>query len=507
MSKPNGIEFYGGIKDGAYYELVDIGDNKIGIQKFTYDSEPELLNKIQVNESDYLIPPKRVTWSLPEPIESWSDVEEMKEQNAFNLIVNYISRYTEIPSNEELMVCAAWVLATWTKERFIVYPYLHFIAPNVSGKTTAIDSISRICYRGEMDQTPTPAVVAREIENKKITFFFDEIEKDDYKGSQMIPLLCASYKDGQYYKRCEGKTFDVKSYNIAGFKGFGNRYGLPHGLQTRCIKINMEKCEREYPFSMTLSDTLITVNALFKIRAKFFKNRTLNKDFIYIYNNNDDTFTDLTHYYKTTPNLRADEIMCHNTIYENSNKISSSKPGSSKNNPIDKVSENHNVNNRKLLYKKDRVDELFLPMYINCKTCNICQHNTIKSYMEGVKEKMTHSVIGTETQMDILETLCDSIMCNLSSFDEKGSINFPSSTVIQRRVNGKRSSQDLISSKRVGMEMISFGFDQKHEERGRKRYWSIGKDTLIKLLRRYNLDDLIDRIILSFENEKLSKYN
>jgi hypothetical protein len=157
--------------------------------------------------------------------------------------------FAHIDLQEGYDVLTAWVLASWTPEKWNAVPYLFFFGPAASGKSRALEVLKALGHRPLMTASASLSTIFRVIEMWKVTLFLDETEIYMRKDrSEILNLLNSGYRKDTPAMRTEetkdGK-FEVKFYDCFGFKALAGTKDLIETLRSRCIVFSMSKVTRE----------------------------------------------------------------------------------------------------------------------------------------------------------------------------------------------------------------------------------------------------------------------
>lgn len=186
-------------------------------------------------------PFKRIIWKPVDKIEDYRS-----ENDLWSEVKQYL--YDHIDLAEGYDVLTAWVLASWTPERWDAVPYLFFYGPAGSGKTWALQVLASIGHRSIMSASATLSTVFRVIDMWHPTLFFDETEVYMRKErGEILNLLNSGYrKDFPAMRTEEGKEgFEVRFYDCFGFKALAGTRDFMETLKSRCILFNMSKAVRD----------------------------------------------------------------------------------------------------------------------------------------------------------------------------------------------------------------------------------------------------------------------
>jgi hypothetical protein len=204
----------------------------------------------------------KVPWTLPiqpEAYESdlalWSEVKQC------------LYDHIDLPEPEAYNVLAAWIFASWTLEKWSIAPYLFFFGTFGTGKTRALEVLSKLCSRGWLALYMTPANLYRPLEDWKPTLFMDEAEIYGDKA-EIIGLLNGSYRKGQYVSRQKESDGDYETvfFDCFGFKAIAGTKDLAKTLRSRCIIFQTSNATRKIKFFIDESRCTQLRNKLLKWR-------------------------------------------------------------------------------------------------------------------------------------------------------------------------------------------------------------------------------------------------
>lgn len=203
-------------------------------------------------------------------------------QELFDLIVEYLKKYIELPGNFYNIV-AVYCMMTWVFEQFSEVAYLRVLGDPGTGKTRFIKTVSRIVYKPMVASgSATPSVLFRIIDLVGGTFVFDEA---DFQGSdmwkEMVKILNSGHTSGCPVLRSEktGKDgeFKPKSFRVFGPKVIASRNAFDdEALESRCltqVMIPKKKLQRA-PIALPNEfdvDSLRIRNRLLMFRFKNYK--------------------------------------------------------------------------------------------------------------------------------------------------------------------------------------------------------------------------------------------
>lgn len=199
----------------------------------------------------------------------------------YEKVVKFLKDNIEFQEEIHYLVCASWILLTYTPELWSTYPLLHFTGLSGSGKSRAWNTISKIAYNPKTYTNPTPAVVLRTIKKpiyseevndtkgkipkkKEViaiefnTLFIDEFLKVNKfttpQEEEIVRILNDGYKINGTVPRCIGENFEVKEYVVAGFKCISCIQSIPETLSNRCITIPMVRSNRRFNLRIDIDE-------------------------------------------------------------------------------------------------------------------------------------------------------------------------------------------------------------------------------------------------------------
>lgn len=190
---------------------------------------------------DNFKPSKRIIWKTVDNVQDYGS-----ETQLWSEVKQYI--YEHIDLQEGYDVLTAWVLASWTSEKWDAVPYLFFYGPAASGKTWALQVLASVGFRAIMTASATLSSIFRVVDMWHSTVFFDETEVYMRKDrGEILNLLNSGYrKDFPAMRTEEGKEgFEVRFYDCFGFKALAGTKDFMETLKSRCIIFNMSKAVRE----------------------------------------------------------------------------------------------------------------------------------------------------------------------------------------------------------------------------------------------------------------------
>lgn len=164
------------------------------------------------------------------------------------MVAERIDRYVVLPADAaegHALTLAAWVLMTYAYPALPAIPYLYLAGPPNSGKTRAMDVLSRMVYRPTMTSNATAPTIFRGRHAFGGTILFDEAERMRESRSpevaELSSIFLAGYRRGGSASRLEpaGDSYRWVSFDCYGPVVFGCIRGLPPALASRCITVRM----------------------------------------------------------------------------------------------------------------------------------------------------------------------------------------------------------------------------------------------------------------------------
>lgn len=209
-------------------------------------------------------PFERIMWKTVDNVQDYGS-----ETQLWSEVKQYIFEHLDLQEGYDVLT--AWVLASWTPEKWHAVPYLFFYGPAASGKTWALEILASIGHRSIMTASATLSTVFRVVDMWHPTLFFDETEAYMRKErGEILNLLNSGYrKDFPAVRTEEGKEgFEVRFYDCFGFKALAGTKDFMETLKSRCIIFNMSKAVREIK---TIIDNERAKNLREKLLAYRFK--------------------------------------------------------------------------------------------------------------------------------------------------------------------------------------------------------------------------------------------
>jgi len=234
---------------GAFgaYELVKPSIGKSCFAVKIKDKPMRYVKELEIPNQHLTVRPlDRVPWTLPTEPQPYGTVEEL-----WNEVKDCIHAHVDLPEPESYDVLTAWVFASWALEKWQIAPYLFFFGTFATGKTRALEVLSRLCQRGWLALYISPASLYRPVENWRPTLFLDEAEIYGDKH-EILGLLNGSYRRGQFVCRqrenADEGGYETEFFDCFSFKAIAGTKELAKTLQSRCIIFRTSHATRKIKF-------------------------------------------------------------------------------------------------------------------------------------------------------------------------------------------------------------------------------------------------------------------
>jgi hypothetical protein len=164
----------------------------------------------------------------------------------------FLEKYVDLQDPRLYDVLTAWVTATWIPEAWFVVPYLNILGPKNSGKTRLLEVLQALSYRGTMVANISESAIFHATERQHPTLLMDEAEIYGSEARLSIQnLLNSGYRRGQWVIRAvkiEDGQYGLGMFDVFGFKALAGTGSFKDTLESRSIKILMEKAVRKVEF-------------------------------------------------------------------------------------------------------------------------------------------------------------------------------------------------------------------------------------------------------------------
>ena len=193
----------------------------------------------------------RTEWNANTAVSDGHILDGEGRSDLWDDVRDYISRYWKAKDGTDYDMLTAWVLATWFRENQRATTHLMTHGKTTNGKTRLLNTLSRLCYRGLVTGSATPASMFRHIHEYNMTYFISEyhgISPDAQRELDNIVRL--GQKRGEKVTRSEQnpgggyvpKTFDPFS-NVA----IASQFNVADDIANRCIQISARKADGRVP--------------------------------------------------------------------------------------------------------------------------------------------------------------------------------------------------------------------------------------------------------------------
>ena len=192
------------------------------------------------------VPKKRVAWLLTDTLPE----KRLTHEELWLKIKTFLRDHLDLVDERQYDVITAWIVATYSLEKWTSVPYLSFSGPVKSGKTRAQECLQHLSYRGVLVANISTAALYRLLDNYHPTMLLDETEVySTEQRSDILGVLNCGYRRGQYVIRANVDSMKEDIYyNVFGFKSLSGTKGFINTLTSRCIIINMYKATRDINF-------------------------------------------------------------------------------------------------------------------------------------------------------------------------------------------------------------------------------------------------------------------
>ncbi len=172
----------------------------------------------------------------------------------FNALRDSAQRYIRFKDPSHYDVLASWARATWLIDKWRAFGPLYLLGDIGSGKTTVLEWLEEVCYRGIRGGSMSVSVMFHLSHTYCPTLLIDETQlynKDDYAETQA--LINESYRKGGKVWRMtgEGRNMKPQFFNAYGPRAFAASKPPWDALSDRALTINMESTDDELEETMS----------------------------------------------------------------------------------------------------------------------------------------------------------------------------------------------------------------------------------------------------------------
>ena len=161
-------------------------------------------------------------------------------------ILNYLDKYVRLPGEHDAEIVTAFIICSYFMEMFEYAPRLLIRGATNSGKSTLLNILAELCYRGNLSGDTTEASLFRMIDSCGITPLLDEFQDYDHSAQNGIKKIL---KNGNVRGHCVQRAEKLgngpsipKSYAVFAPVAFVNQAGgrsIPEEVINRSMSITM----------------------------------------------------------------------------------------------------------------------------------------------------------------------------------------------------------------------------------------------------------------------------
>ena len=187
----------------------------------------------------YTVLPEPLPWKLPgEPL------EYRDEAYLYNAVKAFCQRYIYFFNPAYYDVLAAWTLASWRIEEWRASGPFYALGPINSGKTTLLEVIEELAYRGIRGGSMSTATMFRLSDAYNPTLLIDESQvynREEWAETQA--LLNERYRPGGKVWRMvgEGHSMTPQAFRCWGPTAMASSHAPWEALGSRALLVKMEK--------------------------------------------------------------------------------------------------------------------------------------------------------------------------------------------------------------------------------------------------------------------------
>lgn len=178
--------------------------------------------------------------------------DPIKPVGLYEEIKGVIREYLELTDDAHYGLLASHIIATYFNRCFHAFPYIFFYGKKQSGKSRALDFMSRLVMNGIKVQEITAASLGDSLDALRGTILVDQAESlSDPRNIQLLGILADGYtRDGGKRRvvQITNKSRSSLEFETYGPKVFASYKNINPDLKDRCILITMLRAIDEYPF-------------------------------------------------------------------------------------------------------------------------------------------------------------------------------------------------------------------------------------------------------------------
>ena len=158
-------------------------------------------------------------------------------QHTIDDLLIFIKRFVYLENDNDYLIVALFILATYCPETFNTFPYLFINGPHGAGKTTLLELIEALGSKVVFASQITCAAIYHVLHEEMATILFDEAE---YLTGDYLRIVRAGYKRSGYVITVHKNREGIIRYSVRGLKVIARIKGInDQALLSRCIKILM----------------------------------------------------------------------------------------------------------------------------------------------------------------------------------------------------------------------------------------------------------------------------
>ena len=234
---PGGVDY----ENSVVYEQVELQGKMV----YARSDDPD---KLEPSIKDYMgttytVLPGPVPWKLPQ-----NPLDYRDEPYLYNALKAFLQLHLYFSNVIYYDVVAAWILATWRIEEWRASGPLYLLGPINSGKTTVIEVLEELAFRGIRGGSMSTATMFRLSHAYTPALLIDESQvynRDEWAEAQA--LINERYRPGGKVWRMtgEGHSMTPQAFNSWGATALASSHAPWEALGSRALLIRMEKGKPE----------------------------------------------------------------------------------------------------------------------------------------------------------------------------------------------------------------------------------------------------------------------
>ena len=209
-----------------------------------------------------------------------------KDFELFQEIKSFLRDHIDFSDDRHYDLLACYLLVSQRIREFNTVPYLFYLGPPASGKSTAMNTCTSLVDRAIRTCSLTPATLFRIVDKQKpplLGIDESEIINDSKSAADFIALLNAGYERGTPAYRLEqvkDGAWEVREFDVFGCKMVaGTKNFRFDTVMSRCIVVNMERRSRKVRFTLD-KDRAEQIKGEMNSYAERWSNNTTAKSFV-----------------------------------------------------------------------------------------------------------------------------------------------------------------------------------------------------------------------------------